>query len=248
MLKDLNFVYFVDNNNLEILKKSVETLIKFYEIHLLTIFYDNESIEDILIEYIDKLKNKYNKNFDLQFKYIDTKIASMILKPKNAINNIYLGNNALIRFFLPYLLDCENVYWVDNDILFNKNYSQKLKDIDQKTTLMKCWYGHSKCGSYFNNGFMYINCKMWRNMPDIIVNILNYYLENHDDIKFMNQSCYKYLITGKYKNLCIVENDELINVFVDQNTIIDKNVHIFHGCGRAYKLDKINNCFNQIVE
>lgn len=254
MLNNLNFVYFIDGNNLNLtlIQKSLETLIKFYDINLLIIFYENENTRNVLNERINELKDKYCNYFSSYFKYVDSKIASMILKPKCAINRGYLGNNTLIRFFLPYLLDCDNVYWVDNDILFNNNYSHELLNINPESTLMKCWAGrYEQNGSIveepINCGFMYINCKMWKNIPDIMINILKYYIDNHDTIKYMNQSCYTYLITEKYKDLCILENNKLINVYIKLNTVIDKAVYIYHACGSPHKLEKMDNAFKQIV-
>lgn len=232
-LKQLNFCYMVDANEIQrkMMCNSIQSLIHcygHYNIHIYIISLDscNDKDKEKMIKGIEVIC----KNTPFDIIHFNPNICAIFKFPRRANNKSYLGYNSLSRFFIPYIIDCSDFYYVDNDILFVKDVYRKLSVVN-KNTFIRVWNIHRKAEydklDHLNAGIMYINKEMWVKDEALFSDILNYYRDNSFRIRYMNQSCYEWIIKERCKNKCVVENDININ-----NTNIYKDVEIFHGAGK----------------
>ena len=78
-------------------------------------------------------------------------------------------------------------------------------------------------------------------------NILSYYNDHHESIKWMNQDCYKWLIQNKYKNECQLIYDEhmIINQYIYDPCI--KTYHILGNKNNKTIINEFNKLYNIII-
>ena len=255
MLDNLNFCYITDNNedNIDCLDKSLSSLFNYYSknlnnINIYVVCIDNESLDTINTI----LKNKYNLNVI----YLDKYKADELQFPTNS-NNKYLGYGSMIRWFLPFVVNCDYMYYVDTDILFIDNIYEQLIDVDTSllykayTTKVHNWPNYIP-ETIINAGFMFMNNKLYKQL-NVFEDVKKYYIKHKDTIKLLNQSVYEYLITDLYKDICIIDDSKNIN----SNRFEDEYfINIYHDVGPGkyefqlmYKLlneNKISNLYKYI--
>ena len=251
----LNFCYVTDDNkdNINCLDKSISSLFKYYfenlnNINIYVICIDSNSFNIIN----DTLKNKYNLNII----YLDKYISDELQFPINATNK-YLGYGSMIRWYLPFVVNCNYMYYVDTDILFINNIYDNLINIDTSllykayTTKVHNWPNYIP-ETKINAGFMFMNNLLYKQLNVFDV-VKKYYIKNKDTIKLLNQSVYEYLITNLYKDICYIDNCKNIN----SNRFEDGYfINIYHDVGPwkgefnlMYDIvynDKINELYNYI--
>ena len=207
MLDKLNFCYITDNNedNIDLLYKSLSSLFKFYtNINVYIVCIDNESF-NILSNY-----KKYNINVI----YLDKHKADELQFPTNATNN-YLGYGSMIRWYIPFVVNCDYMYYVDTDVLFIDNIYEQLINVNTSllykayTSKVHNWPDYIQ-ETKLNAGFMFMNNKLYKEL-NVFDNVKKFYIDNKDTIKLLNQSVYEYLINNLYKDICIIDECKNIN-------------------------------------
>lgn len=207
MLEKLNFCYVTDNNedNINLLYKSLSSLFKYYtnNISVYVVCIDNESFN---------ILNNY-KDHNINIIYLDKHKADELPFPTNAMNT-YLGYGSMIRWFIPFVVDCDYMYYVDTDILFIDNIYEQLIDVDT-SILYKAYKSKGHTWKDFkpakiNAGFMFMNNKLYKKL-NVFNNVKQFYIDHKDTIKFLNQSVYEYLIDNLYKDICIIDECKNIN-------------------------------------
>ena len=211
--------------------ESVQTCFGKYSpvIYVVSLAKANSNTDNNIRKYVKKFCSGMNF-FVLNF---DINVSHIIPFPKNAERR--LGYNALSRFFLPYILPCEYTYYIDTDTFFTKDIYKKLINFDHKHTLLRIWnihyYKDYRPSDHINSGFIYINCELWKKKENIFADILGYYANNNTKILYPNQDCYTWIVTDKYKNDCVVENDLLVN-----NRMLFDDVELVHVVGEQKSL------------
>lgn len=225
-----NFCYIIDDNEeqMKMLFNSIDSLIQCYGVYKPIVYIVN--LEDNDSEYTQRLLSRLSSitKVKIVVKHFDKNVCKMFTMPKNACNRSYLGFNSLSRFFLPYILDCKYLYYVDNDILFVKDNYRKLTSFPFDGYLLRMYNQYDDSGCHINAGFMFINCKKWRHDKTIFWKILDYYTKNQHNIKYMNQSCYIWLATEEYATDCVIVDDKNIN-----SRTLNDGIEIFHGNGKS---------------
>lgn len=217
------------------LLSSLSTLLHYYKdnINKLYILIDNNINDDeynnLENDIHDVLINE-NCNFDkLIIKLIDLSITQIIKYPENNINYYKINRIGLLKFFIPYLVDCDSLFYVDCDILFHQNISDKLYENYNDNTLMKMWMdGH-------NSGFILFNCKKYRENKFILKDIIEYY-NTTQNIQYVDNQCFDWIVNDKYKDQCITCYDKSINCDEEHEKFIEdpdfyKHHYVIHATG-----------------
>lgn len=230
---------------IDMLYKSLYSLNKYYHINNLYILISYDELNqysDILNEIKNNLNNICYNTDDLNI--IDVNINLVKLKyPINNSNKDRIDKTALLKFYIPKLVDVSNIFYFDCDIIFYGNIMHNLcKDITDKT-LFKIYdtptYG-------VNSGIIYINCKLYNEL-NVINSCVNFY-NNCNDIEYVDQSCFCYLVNFKYKeysiihsnihnniNINVYDSKNLINISFDNEGNISYLDHgIYHMYGNSY--------------
>jgi lipopolysaccharide biosynthesis glycosyltransferase len=207
---------------------------------------------DITSDYSEEIRNivkKYNKELIyIDFnKYTDfynnsTDIFYLI---SDHIVNEYIGISSLVRFFIPLIIDEEDILYIDNDMLFTNNIDEFFVTENDKDNLFIgcCDYFLNKPSTkylvelnhkYINAGLLWININKYKKYK-IIDKIYNIYETQCENIKYMNQDVYN-LLMNEYKSKII--QDDKTNISVQHHNL-DKLTNIFeynciHLNGRKY--------------
>lgn len=192
----------------DLMIKSLETLLMFYEkdINDIYILIDNNIKEENYIELINCI-NDVNKNrVNIIYKLVDLNITNIFKYPKKNLNRSRINNIGLLKFLIPYLVNCENILYIDCDILFKDNIIKDIyKDFNKEKTLIKMF----QCG--WNSGLILFNCDVWRKEKKLIQDIINYYNTNQE-MNYVDNSVFHWLSRdSKYKNKCIKDSNFKIN-------------------------------------
>jgi len=246
-LKQFNIAYTIDDNDeqLEMLRMSIETLLKFNKVDNIFImyFYVNEN----------KIRQKLS-DLDVNIEYFNFDI-SLVDKYFPLLKNVcneHLRYPSLARWWITKIIPYDYFWYIDTDILFNAN----IRDEFLKYQEGKLFFGFNRklykrivalitaenfrkrrylnCKD-LNAGILFIDAKQFNDM-NLFDIILKYYKENTKDIKFVNQSGYNYLF-NKFKDKCTIkiENDINIHSFINYPEIFKnqiKRVKIFHFNGQ----------------
>lgn len=244
-MKNLNFCYIINENKnfQEYLIKSLYSLVKYYK-NIGTIYIISTTLFDN--EYEILLNKICNNNCILNIKYVNKNIVDALKYPEYALNSKRIDKTALLKFYIPYLVDCNDIIYVDCDILFINNASKILFENITDQTLIKIYYTYSMP----NSGIMYINCKSYRSNFDIFDFVINYYNTNNDKV-FIDQSCI-YEILKKYNDICVVDNSHIehINVCNTNIDIIDERLKKYGNCILHFINDTkvlMNDFFNVFI-
>lgn len=236
--------------------KSIDTLLLFYEKNIKDIYIliDNR-ITNNEYKYLTKSINNINhKRVNIIYKLIDLNITNCIKYPENNINAWKINRIGLLKFFIPYLVDCDNILYIDSDILFNGNVLNDLYKDFNNNTLFKIYQGG------YNSGLILFNCNKWRSSQTLLIDIIKYYDETKD-INTVDNQTFKWLSQeSEYKNDIIRNNQFEIN-YPPQKLICDyendyfnsisdynwKNINIVHLYGlHKVKFKWIHKIYNYI--
>ena len=212
----------------DMLYKSITTLLKFYsnDIDKLYLLIDNTIDEDKLLSLQKNINSININNINIIYKLVDLNITNILKYPENNMNSLRINKIGLLKFFIPYLVDCDNILYIDIDILFNQNVIDDIYiNYDQNKSLLKIF----KNG--WNSGLILFNCVEWRKNKTLLNDIIDYYQNN--DIKLVDNQAFDWISTkSKYKNLCIKDSNWKINHPVNVNEFID-----FYNCGEYHNID-----------
>lgn len=245
-----------------LLFKSIETLLMFYDkdIENIYILIDNQ-IDLNYYKDFQKSINKINNNrVNIIYKLIDLNITNCIKYPENNENFYKINKIGLLKFFIPYLVDCKNILYIDCDILFNQNIKDDIyKEYNQEETLIKIYqYG-------WNSGLILFNCDIWRKENNLLSDIIDFY-NNYDsntkadNYKLVDNNSFNWLSRlSCYCNKCIKDSNYKINFpinipeiwYKEFNIPIDftwENMNILHICGNFDDKIIFNDIYNYIID
>lgn len=211
------YLYTRDNNSNcdtqiyeDMLVMSIDTLLMFYK----------NSIEHIYLLIDNNIKDEYYNNLlsrivDLNdfsiykfiFKKVDLNITNIFKYPVNNCNNYKINRIGLAKFLIPYFVDCDEILYIDSDVLFNKKNAidDLYKGYDNKNHILKMYQNG------WNSGIILFNCKLWRNNTSIIPDIIDHY-EKCDNIIFVDNDTFGWLANKLHKeNKCSLDNNWRIN-------------------------------------
>lgn len=255
-----NYINIYEN----MLYKSITTLLKFYsnDIDKLYLLIDNMIDEDklqLIKMNIDKINNN---SVNIIYKLIDLNITNIIKYPERNINEFKINRIGLLKFFIPYIVDCDNILYTDIDILYNKNVINDIyKDYDQHKTLFKIYQNG------WNSGLILFNCIEWRKNKTLLNDIIEYY-QNTQNINYVDNQTFDWLSrTSKYKDICIKDYNWKINHPINTKLLYDigiinhplysninlneynyQNMNILHLYGSCYDKDKyFDEIYNYIM-
>lgn len=232
-----NNTHFDERNGfyVDLLYKSIETLLIFYhkDIKNLYIFIDNNINKYNYTELTETINNINNYKVNIIYKLIDLRITNIIKYPEKNANADRINRIGLLKFFIPYLVNCKNILYIDCDILFKDNILNEIyKEYNQEKTLLKMFqYG-------FNSGLILFNCELWCKEKNILNDIIDYY--NTHDVQFVDNETFTWLAClSKYQNKCIKDNNFKINFPIIKpewgdfdNIEYDwHNMNVLHVCG-----------------
>lgn len=245
-LKQFNIAYTIDNNDvqLEMLRMSIDTLLKF------------NKVDNIFIMYFDVDENKIRqKLFDLDvnieyFNFDISLVDQYFPQLKNARNK-RLRYPSLARWWITKIIPYDYFWYIDTDVLFNANirdeflkyqegklffgFNRKLYNVTRDITSEIFIEGIYLNLEELNAGILFINAKQFNDM-NLFDIILKYYKENAKYIRFVNQTGYNYLF-NKFEDKCTIkiENDINIKPFINYPEVFErqiKNAKIFHCNGK----------------
>lgn len=237
-MNKISFCYIIDDNPKfkDLLIRSLYSLIKYYKDNIDSIYILTTSL--ISDEYRCVLNKicRYNK---LIIKNINIEITNCIKYPEDAVTANRVTKSALLKFFIPYLVDCDKIYYVDCDIVFYQNIFNNLIK-DTKNVLFKLYSYHF----FGNSGLIYLNCEMYRNDNNIFNEVLKYYNVLHFEMRFVDQSCFYYLNNIYNDLILVVKSDSEDN----KNIHIDFNYNPIDKTFDDYKDNVINELYNSIKD
>ena len=253
-LIESTYIYKDTDKYVNMMIMSLDTLFKFYydNIDNVYILCDNMNISsekyNFIIKSIDRLNNLYKnkiiiKNIDL------IKETSFIKYPLKNCNAYKIGKSCLGKFILSKTLNCDNVFYVDCDILFNGNtYNILTENINDN---ILCKFFSDTDIEFPNSGFIYINCKLYNEL-NINDEVVNYY-NTTKDIRTVDNTCWIYLFY-KYKDICSINiNDKskefLINYRIDNIEAYSNKIAVIHLLGE-YETDRyelFKSLYNKIM-
>ena len=233
-----------------LLYKSIETLLMFYknDIKYIYILIDNKIDNEKLINIQKNISKINNTHINIIYKLIDLNITNIIKYPNNNINSLKINNIGLLKFFIPYLVDCDDILYIDCDILFNKNVLNDLYiNFNNDNILYKIYQ------EGFNSGLILFNCINYRKNKTLLTDIINYY-KNKNDIKYVDNETFAWLAhDSKYKDLIIIDENNKINYPICDDNGVDagvwKSMNIIHLAGwyefKEMYIDEIYNYIKQ---
>lgn len=247
-MKKFNIAYIVDDDIIQIdmLQKSINTLLKFNKVDNIYIMYYN--IDENILK--SKLSN-YNVN--IEYFLFDISLVDKYFPELPNVTNKRLRYPSLSRFFISEVIPYDNFWYIDTDILFNAN----IRSLFLRYQNNKLFYAFNRKNynskdyptSYINvnainAGILYINCKLFNELK-LFKKILSFYKNNSLTIKYVNQSGYAYLFEIYYKQ-CYIKISDIINVRpLYNNDEQINNVKIFHCNGASKNLFDIT--YNKIM-
>ena len=234
-MEGLNFCYLVDENleQIKMMGNSIHSANEVYGKYDCTInvislaSYGSEA--DKLIRETAK---RNSVKIPCEVTNYDKRITMVIPLPTNSSCQPDLEYNAMSKFFIPYILKCDYLYYIDNDTIFVKDIYNKLTDFDYEKTLLRIWKGHTftdfRPSDHVNSGFIYFNCRLWRKRKRVFFDLMKFYFDKQIAINYVDQTGFDWIASEKYKDMCIVENDLLIN----QRNVFD-GVELLHCFGET---------------
>lgn len=233
-----------DNNELykDLLFKSIETLLLFYDDNIVNIYIliDNKISNDEYNHIINNINNINNNRINIIYKLIDLNITNCIKYPESNINAWKINRIGLLKFFIPYLVNCDNILYIDSDILFNGNVLNDLYLNFNNDTLIKMYqYG-------YNSGLILFNCNKWRAEQLLLSDIIKYYNET-EYINTVDNQAFDWLVNkSKYNKFCIKDTNYKINFpltppnddwknFTNNESYDWHNMNVLHLGGVEYK-------------
>lgn len=233
---EFNIAYTIDNNEeqLEMLQMSIDTLLKFNKVDNIYIMYFDVD-ENIIREKLSKFDNIVN----IEYFFFDINLVDKYFPELPNVCNSRLRYPSLARWWITTVIPYNNYWYFDTDILFNNNVRNELLNL-QKDNLFTAFNGKSynfifndniKPYTKFyhslnmNGGIVYINAKMFNEM-NIFDEILSYYQNNAKEIHYVNQSGYFYLFT-KYSDICHIEYSDKYNIMPLYGKD-NSNINIYH--------------------
>ena len=244
------YLYSPEHDNIykKYLLYSIETLIKYYDknINNIYILFNNEVDENIYDEISNKLNELIkNTNIKLILKLVDLNITNCIKYPENNINNHRINRIGLLKFFIPYLVDVDDILYIDCDILFYDNVYDKLIDGFKENSLLKIYHdGH-------NSGLIYFNCKTWRKHKTLLQSIIDYYKTDYyknSGTKLVDNNAFEWISRNKYDEICVKAYDSRINSSFEYSQVLKNELNIIHVWGEIYyKEELIEKIYNHIM-
>ena len=237
------YIYSPEHNNLFkiFLLKSIETLVLFYNKNINNIYIlISNTIED---EEYNSIENKLNElvkdtNIKVILKLVDLNITNSIPYPENNRNRFRINRIGLLKFFIPYLVDVDDILYIDCDILFKDNIYRELIDNFNDNILIKIFH------EGYNSGLIYFNCKNWRKHSTLFSEIINFYSTR--ELKLVDNECFQWIATERFKDICYCDNNRKINFPKEWHPWKDQNV--IHVWGRIlYKRKVFNEVYNRII-
>lgn len=245
----------------DLLYKSIETLFLFYnkDIKNLYILIDNQIDENILNNIKNNINsiNKYSIN--IIYKLVDLNITNIFKYPENNMNNDRINKIGLLKFFIPYLVDIDNILYIDCDILFNGNILKEIYEDFNENIIMKIFQNG------WNSGLILFNCNKWREHKTLLNDIIEYY-EKTPNITLVDNQVFDWLSVRnkKYKDIVAKNYDWKINYPLDINEFKEgykyiypkfdftqykyENMYIIHVSGTyEFKSKKFYEIYNYIV-
>ena len=245
-MKQFNIAYTIDNNEvqLEMLRMSIDTLLKF------------NKVDNIFIMYFDVDENKIRQKLfglevNIEYFNFDISLVDKYFPQLKNARNKRLRYPSLARWWITKIIPYDYFWYIDTDVLFNAN----IRDEFLKYQEGKLFFGFNRKlynvirditseifidGLYLNlkelnAGILFINAKQFNDM-NLFDIILKYYDENANNIIFVNQTGYNYLC-NKFKDKCTIkiENDINIKPFINYPELFErqiKNTKIFHCNGK----------------
>lgn len=221
-MEQFNIAYVIDNNQeqLKMLRMSIETLLKFNKV-------DNIFIMYFLID--ENLIKEELKDLEVNIGYFKFDI-SLVDKNFPILKNVCNGHlryPSLSRWWITKIIPYDYFWYIDTDILFNANirenflkyqknklffsfnrkWYKRIPKLISKENFKKKGFLHTKG---LNAGILFINAKLFNEL-NIFNEIINFYQKNYDRIEFVNQSGYEYLLK-KYSDKSIIKIDDYINI------------------------------------
>lgn len=249
----INNICFIINENLThiyLLQNCLESYLMNNNPKKIYIVYFDQF--DITSDYSEEIRNiveKYNKeliyiDFNKYTNFYNNSTDIFDLISDHIVNN-YIGISSLVRFFVPLIIDEEDILYIDNDMLFTNNIDEFFVTENDKDNLFIgcCDYFLGKSSTkyfvelnhkYINAGLLWININKYKKYG-IIYKIYNIYETQHTNIKYMNQDVYN-LLMNEYKSKIIQDGKTNVSV---QHRNLDKLTDIFeynciHINGRKY--------------
>ncbi len=244
MEEKFNIAYIVDDNEeqLKMLQMSIDTLLKFNSVDNIYIMYYN----------IDKsvLKEKLSKyKVNIEYFFFDINLIDNTFPELPNTCNGRLRYPSLARWWISKIIPYEYFWYIDTDILF-KSDIKDLFLIYQREKLFFAFnrkdYNWGEITEYYhtndlNAGILFINSKLFNDL-NIFDDIVKFYNDNANSIKYVNQSGYSYLFE-KYNDKCYIKISDTINIRPlnnDDKDIHYNNVKVFH-CNGADKISFYKN-------
>lgn len=235
----MNVVYTVDGDstNLLMLRLSIESLLRCSsslsnDLHLYVMYSD-----------VDLEKLKATLGEDIVYYPFDYKTVDSMFPELPNVCNQRLYHASLSRWFIA-RLPIKDCWYVDTDILFNCPITQldsfvsegdlfvafNRKDYDEDHMT----FSHT---SDMNGGIMYFNIEKFNSMH-LFSQVLEFYRDNADKIRFVNQTCFDYLFDS-YRDICHTIISDQYNIrmwnYHRYNELLD-HIKIFHFNGEDKRL------------
>lgn len=210
-MKEFNVCYIIGgeydhkNDYIEMLNKSLKTLLMFYEVDNLYIIVNKNNIDNL------QLDINFNNCKHYYIKYIDIDITSNIKYPINSCNAGRINRTALLKFYIPYIVECNDIFYFDCDILFINNLKNNLIENISDNCLIKMW--DTEYGA--NSGIFYLNCKLYK-LINVLKDVKKYYDDNYLTSNYIDQSCFVHLLDIYKDNIVLSKNEkDNININID---------------------------------
>lgn len=242
-MKEFNVCYIVGGEDeykkdyIEMLNKSLKTLLMFYEVDNLYIIVNKNNIDTLHLD----IDINFNNCKQYYIKYTDIDITNNLKYPINNCNAGRINRTALLKFYIPDIVDCDDIFYFDCDVLFNNNLKDTLVENISDSCLFKMW--DTEFGP--NSGIFYLNCKLYKSL-NVLKDVEKYYDDNYLTCGYVDQSCFAHLL-DIYKDRIVLANNEGDNINV---CYIDVNVDILAtGIYHIWSLDKesFNKLFEKII-
>ena len=222
---------------------SLDTLIHFYKDNIENIYIlINQNTNDKTYKSIENKLNKLTNNTNIKviLKLVDLNITNIIKYPEHNINRKKINRIGLVKFFIPDLVDVDNILYIDCDILFKDNIYNELIYGFNDDILLKMYH------EGYNSGLIYFNCKKWReNKESIFGKIINFY--NKGNVMYVDNDCFRVLVQDYFRDECFRDNNKKINFPNDWNAWENQNViHIWGGI--KHKVKNMKEIYNNIIK
>ena len=232
MKEKFNIAYIIDNNEeqLQMLQMSIDTLLKFNKIDNIYIMYYNNT-EKTLKETL----SKYNIN--IEYFFFDINLIDKTFPELPNTCNGRLRYPSLSRWWITKIIPYDYFWYIDTDILFKYNIREQFLTY-QKDKLFFAFnrkdYNWGEMTEFYhtddlNAGILFINAKLF-NKLNLFDDIVIFYNEYADEIRYVNQSGYSYLF-NKYSDKCKIKISDEFNIRPLYNDIDNNHfnhVKIFH--------------------